>query len=64
MRVIEKTNQFKRDYKRESKAQHRLVLKNKGVTRFPHPFFLFFILGVDTLSHLLFWWGCHQRIIT
>lgn len=26
MRVIEKTNQFKRDYKRESKGQHRLVL--------------------------------------
>ena len=26
MRVIEKTGQFKRDYKRESKGQHRLVL--------------------------------------
>lgn len=26
MRVIEKTGQFKRDYKRECKGQHRLVL--------------------------------------
>lgn len=26
MRTIERTGQFKRDYKRESKGQHRLVL--------------------------------------
>lgn len=26
MRTIEKTGQFKRDYKREAKGQHRLVL--------------------------------------
>ena len=26
MRVIERTNQFKRDYKRESKGQHRATL--------------------------------------
>ena len=28
MRTIERTNQFKRDYKRESKGQHRSILKN------------------------------------
>lgn len=28
MRTIERTNQFKRDYKRETKGQHRAILAN------------------------------------
>lgn len=32
MRAIERTGQFKRDYKREAKGQHRLVLDEALVT--------------------------------
>lgn len=28
MRTIERTGQFKRDYKREAKGQHRLVIED------------------------------------